>query len=107
MAAFYTKACKFNAQNAKFGEFMVWQDANQNGVSDAGEMHTLATLACSKKPNRSDRVGLFLGVLLGEQVAWLKMIRRPDGAQDVEIVDYHARTIDEKNNPTNYTRVAR
>jgi len=52
---------KFNAQEAKVGEFMVWQDANQNGVSDAGEMHTLAALPCSKKPNRRDRVGLFCG----------------------------------------------
>jgi VCBS repeat-containing protein len=32
----------FNAKDAKFAEFKVWQDANQNGVVDAGEMHSLA-----------------------------------------------------------------
>lgn len=31
-----------NAQDAQFAEFMVWQDANQNGVSDAGEVRSLA-----------------------------------------------------------------
>jgi hypothetical protein len=32
----------FSAQDAKFAEFKVWQDANQNGVSDAGEVRSLA-----------------------------------------------------------------
>lgn len=32
----------FNAQDAKFAEFAVWQDANGNGVSDAGEVKSLA-----------------------------------------------------------------
>jgi len=31
-----------DAQDAKFAEFKVWQDANQNGVSDAGEVRSLA-----------------------------------------------------------------
>jgi hypothetical protein len=47
---------KFNAQDAKFGEFMVWQDANQNGVSDAGEMHTLADLGLTEISLTSDNV---------------------------------------------------
>jgi hypothetical protein len=47
---------KFNAQDAKFGEFMVWQDANQNGVSDAGEMHTLADLGLTEIKLTSDNV---------------------------------------------------
>jgi hypothetical protein len=47
---------KFNAQDAKFGEFMVWQDANQNGVSDAGEMHTLAALGLTEIKLTSDKV---------------------------------------------------
>lgn len=33
-----------DAQDAAFGEFKVWQDANGNGVSDAGELHTLHDL---------------------------------------------------------------
>jgi hypothetical protein len=32
----------FDAQDAQFAEFKVWQDANQNGVSDAGEVRSLA-----------------------------------------------------------------
>jgi hypothetical protein len=32
----------FDAQDAQFDEFKVWQDANQNGVSDAGEVRSLA-----------------------------------------------------------------
>ncbi|PQA85063.1 hypothetical protein C5F52_03465 [Limnohabitans sp. TS-CS-82] len=32
----------FNAADAKFAEFKVWQDVNQNGVSDAGEVRSLA-----------------------------------------------------------------
>jgi hypothetical protein len=30
-----------DAQDEKFDEFMVWQDSNQNGVSDAGEVSSL------------------------------------------------------------------
>jgi len=64
--------------------------------------------AQSKKPNRRDRVGFFCGwVVLVSKPLGLKNIRRLGGAQDVEIVDYHARMIDEKNNATNDTRVAR
>jgi hypothetical protein len=33
---------RFDAQDAKFTQFSVWQDANQNGVSDAGEVRSLA-----------------------------------------------------------------
>jgi hypothetical protein len=33
---------KFDAQDAKFGEFAMWQDTNQNGISDAGEVYKLA-----------------------------------------------------------------
>jgi hypothetical protein len=32
----------FDAQDAQFAEFKVWQDANQNGVSDEGEVRSLA-----------------------------------------------------------------
>jgi VCBS repeat-containing protein len=32
----------FNAADAQFAEFKVWQDTNQNGVSDAGEVRSLA-----------------------------------------------------------------
>jgi Ca2+-binding RTX toxin-like protein len=31
----------FDAQDARFGEFLVWQDADEDGVSDAGELKSL------------------------------------------------------------------
>ena len=34
----------FDFSDASFNQFMVWQDLNQNGVSDAGEMKTLVSL---------------------------------------------------------------
>jgi large repetitive protein len=34
----------FNAADSRFSEFAVWQDANQNGISDAGEVLTLSSL---------------------------------------------------------------
>jgi hypothetical protein len=34
----------FNARNAQFNQFGLWQDVNQNGVVDAGEFHTLAQI---------------------------------------------------------------
>jgi hypothetical protein len=34
----------FDASDAKFSEFAAWQDSNQNGVSDAGEVLSLASL---------------------------------------------------------------
>ncbi len=32
----------FDAQDARFGEFLVWQDANEDGISDAGELLSLS-----------------------------------------------------------------
>lgn len=47
---------QFNVQDAKFGEFMVWQDANQNGMSDAGEVRSLADLGLTEIKLTSDNV---------------------------------------------------
>ncbi|MDP4608074.1 MAG: Ig-like domain-containing protein, partial [Burkholderiaceae bacterium] len=46
----------FDAGDAQFGEFMVWQDANQNGVSDAGEVRSLADWGLSAINLTSDGV---------------------------------------------------
>ncbi|MBP6277566.1 MAG: hypothetical protein KA393_09190, partial [Limnohabitans sp.] len=46
----------FDAQDAKFAEFNVWQDANQNGVSDAGEVRSLADWGISSINLVSDGV---------------------------------------------------
>ncbi len=46
----------FNAQDAKFAEFKVWQDVNQNGVSDAGEVRSLADVGITTIHLTSDGV---------------------------------------------------
>jgi hypothetical protein len=46
----------FNAADAQFDEFKVWQDANQNGVSDAGEVRSLADLGIESINLTSDGV---------------------------------------------------
>jgi len=68
---------------------------------------TASSTPKAKSPTGVIGLGFFVGVGLVSKPLGLKNIRRPDGAQDVEIVDYHARMIDEKNNPANDTRVAR
>jgi hypothetical protein len=47
---------KFDAQDAQFADFNVWQDANQNGVSDAGEVKSLAELGLASFNLTSDGV---------------------------------------------------
>jgi hypothetical protein len=47
---------KFNAADAQFAEFKVWQDANQNGVSDAGEVRSLTDLGLAEINLVSDGV---------------------------------------------------
>jgi hypothetical protein len=46
-----------NAQDAAFGEFAVWQDANSNGVVDKGEMVGLTTLGITSISLSSDGIG--------------------------------------------------
>ena len=47
---------KFNAQDAKFDEFAVWQDANQNGISDAGEVYKLSDIGMISLKLNTDNV---------------------------------------------------
>jgi Ca2+-binding RTX toxin-like protein len=44
----------FNAQDEQWQRFGVWQDANSNGVTDAGELHTLAELGVESVSLTSD-----------------------------------------------------
>ena len=46
----------FNAQDAQFGEMAVWQDADQDGVADAGEVKHLADLGIKEIDLVSDGV---------------------------------------------------
>lgn len=46
----------FNAEDTQFAEFKVWQDINQNGVSDQGEVRGLADWGISEMNLASDGV---------------------------------------------------
>ena len=46
----------FDAQDAKFDEFAVWQDANQNGISEEGEIRSLADMGIASVNLNSDGV---------------------------------------------------
>jgi hypothetical protein len=46
----------FDAQDEKFGEFVVWQDGNQNGASDAGEVRSLVAWSIASIDLVSDGV---------------------------------------------------
>ncbi|WP_191058537.1 calcium-binding protein [Geminicoccus harenae] len=39
---------KLDAADSEFTNIAVWQDANENGVTDAGELHTLASLGITQ-----------------------------------------------------------
>ena len=44
----------FDAQDALFGEFAVWQDGNQNGATDTGEVRSLADWGIASMDLQSD-----------------------------------------------------
>lgn len=46
----------FDSKDAKFGEFMVWQDTNGDGMSQSSEMHSLANLGVTSVNLTSDGV---------------------------------------------------
>lgn len=48
---------KINATDTRFGDLKVWQDANHNGVSDAGELHGLTDLGIKEISLTSTTVG--------------------------------------------------
>jgi hypothetical protein len=47
---------EFSAADEKFGEFMVWQDKNSNGLSDEGETQSLAEVGITSIHLQSDGV---------------------------------------------------
>ena len=47
---------RLSAEDADFAQFKVWQDANGNGVCDAGELHSLSALGITSISLHSDGV---------------------------------------------------
>lgn len=58
-----------NSDDVRFGELKVWQDANGNGVTDSGELKSLAELGITeislRAQNREGSAGVGDNVLLG------------------------------------------
>ena len=68
---------KFTALDAKWAQFGVWQDANSNGVSDAGEFRGLGDLGITEVGLTSD--GQFR-VINGQTVHGLGTATKADGS---------------------------
>jgi hypothetical protein len=69
----------FNAQDAKFAEFKVWQDGNGNGASDVGEVRSLAELGIEAIQLTSD--GVVRAPAVGVQEAGRSTAQLADGGQ--------------------------
>ncbi len=59
----------FDANDTRFAEFQLWQDANQNGISEVGELRTLteagiAAINLALEPTGETTVGSFENVIL-------------------------------------------
>jgi hypothetical protein len=67
----------FSAADAKWNSFAVWRDANSNGVSDAGELQSLAALGIQSIQLNSD--GQFR-VINGQTVHGVGTVTRTDGS---------------------------
>jgi hypothetical protein len=70
---------EFNAQDAKFAEFKVWQDGNGNGASDVGEVRSLAELGIEAIQLTSD--GVVRAPAVGVQEAGRSTAQLADGGQ--------------------------
>ena len=67
----------FSALDDKWSKFGVWQDANQNGVTDAGELRTLADMGIASIGLTSD--GQF-AVVDGQTIHGVGVITKADGS---------------------------
>ena len=69
---------RFDAADDKWAKFGVWQDANQNGVTDTGEFRTLTELGVAAVNLTSD--GNFQ-VINGQTVRGMGSMTKADGSQ--------------------------
>ena len=61
---------RLDGADTRFGDFKVWQDANQNGISDPGELKTLAeaglvSISLTRTPNPNATADTASQVILG------------------------------------------
>jgi hypothetical protein len=69
----------FDAQDALFGQFAVWQDRNQNGATDMGEVRSLADWGILSMALKSD--GVLLSPATGVHEAGRSTTTNADGTQ--------------------------
>jgi len=68
---------RFDTADEKWAKFGIWQDANQNGVTDAGELHTLTDMGIAAVSLTSD--GQFQ-VINGQTVHGVGSLTKTDGS---------------------------
>jgi hypothetical protein len=71
---------KIDSADADFGKLRVWRDLNQNGVSDAGELQTLAQVGIASISLERHQVG---GTNAGNTVGYEGSFVRTDGTTQV------------------------
>lgn len=69
---------RLDAQDARFAEFRVWQDANGDGVSDAGELKTLAQAGIERVSLATARTDWRGG---GNRISGFSTFERADGTR--------------------------
>lgn len=103
-----------DAGDARFAEFKVWQDSNQNGIADAGELKTLAQLDITSISLTSNQNSYNIAgnVVVGEstytksdgsvgRAADVKLTHRDDGYRILNHLEYGA-NYGGSQNPQNY-----
>jgi Ca2+-binding RTX toxin-like protein len=71
---------KIDAQDADFGKLLVWRDLNQNGISDPGELKTLAETGVASISLHRNAVN---GTNQGNGVGFEAVFTRADGSTGV------------------------
>ncbi|WP_267895979.1 calcium-binding protein, partial [Paracidovorax avenae] len=68
-----------DAADAAYGQLRIWKDVNQDGISQAGELHTLSDLGIARLNVKGQRSSIDLGN--GNTQPWSGSFTRMDGSQ--------------------------
>ncbi|WP_137895068.1 calcium-binding protein [Ramlibacter sp. 2FC] len=105
-----------NSSDTAYGELRIWQDANQDGISQAGELKTLAELGITSIGVTGSATGPQAGQVINNNAVALSTTYTGDGesrtvgAIDLESNDFYtefpAELVDENGNPVAITEQA-
>ncbi|WP_434802843.1 calcium-binding protein, partial [Paracidovorax cattleyae] len=68
-----------DAADTAYGQLRIWKDVNQDGISQAGELHTLSDLGIARLNAKGQRSSIDLGN--GNTQPWSGSFTRMDGSQ--------------------------